>query len=110
MHYGKVGTREYWSPELKNGSGYTTQTDMFSLGLTFLEVVKREEYEFNVGQLASKLIKLESSKKRCLHLEEIVVHDTFAIWVNVINQLVDPDQTKRISCPELGVALSGVKY
>lgn len=77
-------------------------------GLVFLELV--EGFELNVSQLASKLSKLESSKKRSHCLEDVVVQDRFAIWVKVINKLVRPDQTKRISCHDLDLALAKIEY
>lgn len=110
QHYGKVGTREYWSPELKNGSGYTTKTDVFSLGLVFLELVEREGCDFKVAQIASALRKMESSKKRFLQLEKVVGKDRFVIWVKLINMMVHPDQIKRLSCRDLEVALGEIKY
>lgn len=108
--FGQVGTDCYRSPEMKRGFGYTTKADMWSLGLVFLELVQQDGNGFNVAQVSEKLHNLGISRHRYLYLKEAVVQERFAIWVKVINKLVNPDEMKRISSTELEVALNRIYY
>lgn len=103
-----MGTENYQSPELKSGSGYTTRTDVYSLGLVFLKLVQRKMDFLKELQTCTKLSKLSSSRDRYLYLKDDLVQDEFAVWAKIINKMVNPDQTKRISCNELEVVLSKI--
>lgn len=107
--FGNVGTKDYWSPELRSGSGYTTKTDMYSLGLLFLELLQRKCLDTNMSKISAQLGKLSNSKQRFLYLK-VLVEDKFVIWVKLINKLVNPGDTNRICCKELEIALSRIRY
>ncbi|XP_035701175.1 mitogen-activated protein kinase 4-like [Folsomia candida] len=107
-NYGQLGTKWYWSPEMSRNYSYTTKTDMYSLGLTFLEIVKHGRDEFEMFKLAEKLNVLRSVE-RSVYLRE-AVQDKFAPWQKVIAKLVEPEQSKRFDCNKLEVILCNISY
>ncbi|OXA64382.1 Eukaryotic translation initiation factor 2-alpha kinase 1 [Folsomia candida] len=105
---GQVGTERYRSPEMWRGSRYTTKTDMYSLGVVFLELVKRGGEEYEMFRVVERL-RLVRNSERSLYLKGLV-QAKFSVWVKVIAKLVELDQTKRLDCDELQVMLGNVNY
>ncbi|XP_035708322.1 interferon-induced, double-stranded RNA-activated protein kinase-like [Folsomia candida] len=66
-YYGNpAGTAIYRSPEMRNGSVYSSQTDVYSLGLCFLELVQLCGNTFDKVDVFEKLITLREQSRRNL--------------------------------------------
>ncbi|KYQ93047.1 putative protein serine/threonine kinase [Tieghemostelium lacteum] len=87
LETGESGTDIYKAPEILKSSKYSTESDIFSLGLVFFEVITKQKYHNNLREKAFRSV----SEFGYIH-EEVC---------NLINQCLQLDPKKRIKIKEL---------
>lgn len=106
--FGQVGTRLYLSPEMRLDSGYSTKTDLYSLGLLFLQLVEGMETRFNLARTTEILDDITNSKKRVAEFKYIIARK-YSNWLNIIKGLLDLQTNRRFGAGELLKALRDIK-
>lgn len=98
-HERTVGTKEYRSPEMSEGLSYSTKSDVYSLGLVFLEIIRRFGTSFERNEIFSKICKC-STEERLLKIMEVTKGETPGL-AGLVGKMLDSDPSIRISSDDI---------
>jgi serine/threonine protein kinase len=103
---GRAGTETYRSYEMVLGHRYSTKTDVYSLGLVFVELVQQHGSLFHKGKCFDKIRILVDDDARLGFLCDEPTLNTHVNFVRVINQMLRTNPDNRPSSFELDPMIS----
>lgn len=101
VYQGVIGTRSYGSPEMIKGLPYNQTTDLYSLGLVFIEMVYQNGSTFDKKESFDQIRRLDDPATRLQYFVGENSVERFQEFLPIINELLDVDSNLRPSAEEL---------
>lgn len=98
---GPVGTKTYRSPEMIVGQRYSDKTDVYSLGLVFVELVQQHGSMFGRVDTFDAIRNCRDDEERLRYIGGEVAIGSYSRFVEVINTMLRENPDERPSSEEL---------
>lgn len=97
---GLAGTKEYRSPEMSQGLNYNNKSDVYSLGLVFVEILQQLGASCDKCEAFSGIRKCTGDEERLTRIMEVAEGAT-PRFVELACKMLDNELKKRPSCEDI---------